>query len=104
MNLLLVASAGLISVVADWALVRWANTSPSVPARLCAGLALYVVSMFLFALSLRRGTLLVNGAAFVLVNGLGVLLVSRIALRETVAPLQWLGVALAIVALVLLEL
>ena len=104
MNLLLVVSAGLVAAGADWVLARWAGDASSTPPRLVAGLALYVVAMLLFALSLRSGTLLVNGATFALVNGLGVLVISRVALREAVSAVQWIGVALAITALVLLEL
>jgi len=104
MNLLLVASAGLIAAGADWFLAVWANSESPAPSRLVAGLALYVAAMFLFALSLRRGTLVVNGATFAVINGLAVVIVSRIALRESISPIQWTGVALAVAALVLLEL
>lgn len=104
MTLLLVAAAGLVAAGADWILIRWATASTSSAGQLCAGLGLYVVAMFVFALSLRRGTLLVNGAAFALVNGLAIVVISRVVLREVVTPLQWTGVGLAIAALVLMEL
>jgi multidrug transporter EmrE-like cation transporter len=104
MNLLLVATAGLIAAAADWLLVAWARESQPTHSRLVAGLVIYVVAMLLFALSLRRGTLLVNGAMFALVNGITIVVISRVALREVIAPVQWIGIALGIAALVLMEL
>jgi drug/metabolite transporter (DMT)-like permease len=103
MNLLLVVLAGLIAANGEWVLATQPRETRSAAVRLGAGLALYAVAMFLFALSLRCGEPLANGAMFVIAYALAVA-VGRVALRETVSAARCVGVALAIGALVLLQL
>lgn len=101
MNLLLLAVAGFVAVAGDWCLKRFADGSGPWP--LAQGLLLYIVSVAAFGLSLRLGPLLMNGAVYVVLNGMGVLLLSRFVFHEVISVRQWAGLALAVVGIVLME-
>lgn len=68
------------------------------------GAALWACSAVLFARALRLQPLLVAGTTFVTVNAVIVVVLSQVVFREPVLPLQWAGIALAVIALVLIEL
>jgi multidrug transporter EmrE-like cation transporter len=101
MNLLLVVLAGLVGTAADWLLKAWSVDGGS--SRLVGAIGVYVVATLLFAFSLRHGTILGNGTIFAVINGLGIVAISRFAYAEELTALQYGGIGLAVAGLVLMK-
>lgn len=101
MGLAWVVASGLVAAASDYALKRWSIDDRA--GLLVAGVAGWALSALLFAFSLKTGGLLANGVLFVLVSGLAVFAMSRWVFHEPVSPRQWAGVALAVVAVALLD-
>lgn len=101
MNLVWVLAAAAVATGSDYLLKRWSLTDATV--LLVGGVVGWALSAFLFACSLRTGTLLANGSVFVVASGLAVVAMSLWVFHEPVSPRQWAGVALAVVAVLLLD-
>lgn len=100
-SLLLVVLAGILATIADYYLKIWANTNDT---KLIVGaIIIYAISIFVFALSLKTGTLLTSGAAYVIVNALGFLFLSKVVFGENITQTQYFGVIIGMVALYLIE-
>lgn len=100
-NLAFVAIAGILATIADYYLKTWATANEG--STLAAGILLYGISMFIFALSLKTGSLLANGAAYVLVNALGFVFLSQWLFKEVITQTQYAGIFLGLLALILIE-
>lgn len=101
MGLVWILSSGLVAAAADYALKRWSLDDRGW--LLASGVLAWAVSALFFAFSLKSGGLLENGVLFVLVSGVAVFAMSQWLFHEPVSPRQWVGVALAVVAVLLLE-
>jgi multidrug transporter EmrE-like cation transporter len=100
-NLLLVVAAGAVASGGDFLFKRWSVEGGALP--FTAGALLFAGSAVLFGVSLRTGSLITNGALFVITNAVGVVVISQWVFHERLSPLNWAGLALALVAAGLLE-
>jgi multidrug transporter EmrE-like cation transporter len=102
MNTVLMVAAGVIATAADWLLKSWSVHGKTW--QLPVALLVYVVATMLFAFSLKTGTILGNGTVYAVINGLGVVAISRLVFRENLSAMQYAGVGLAVAGLALIEL
>lgn len=93
--------AGIVGAIADGFLNQWAKNGGI--AWLSIGYVLSFVMVTIFVYMLKREALGMSLLIFILCNALAGLFISRVFFGERLAPVQWLGVAFAVFALVLLD-
>lgn len=95
------ALAGLVGAIADGFLNQWAKNGGT--GWLSAGYIGSLIMVTIFVYMLKREALGMSLLIFVLSNALCGLFISRVFFGERLAPVQWIGVAFAVFALVLLD-
>lgn len=99
----LAISAGLIGGVGDALLNQWVKTGGKLW-WLGGGYTCWLLALTLFVLMLKRGLLAHCVILFLLSNCVFVLIVSSLVFHEAISIQKWVGIILAIVAIVMMEL
>ena len=99
---MLAIGAGLVGAVGDCLLNQWAKYGGRVWWAI-GGFVCWNLALGLFTWMLGKGLLAHCVLLFLTSNCLLVLMVSRLVFREAMTAQQWVGVFLALVALVLME-
>lgn len=94
--------AGLIGGVGDALLNQWAKAGGKAWYAI-GGYCCWLIALTLFTAMLKRGLLAHCVILFLVANCLLVLLASALVFQEHLSPQKWLGIALAIVALIVIE-
>lgn len=100
----LAMTAGLVAGVGDALLNKWAKTSGGSFWWVFGGIACWNVALVGFLLLLARGLLAHAVVLFLLTNVVAVLLLSRYVFNEELSTQKWLGITLAVLAVILMEL
>ena len=107
----LAAFAGLMASIGDsflniWAKVLPAGTPTWVPQwmSLAGGFVFWNISLVIFILMLKRGFLAQSIVMFITANCVFGLLMSQFMFHEVLSTIQWIAIALAIGAVVMMEL
>lgn len=94
--------AGLIGGIGDALLNKWVKTGGNI-CWLGGGYACWLVALTLFVFMLKRGLLAHCVVLFLLANCIFVIAASRLVFQEDISMQKWVGIGLAIAAIVIME-
>lgn len=101
-SILLLFAGGVILTLGDIAMKKWVVEHCTTYYAL--GMALYICAMAFLAQSFKYENIAVASALFVIFNIVTLLIASSLLFGETISSMKMLGIALAIMAIAVLEL
>jgi len=99
---LILLAGGIILTIGDIFMKKWVNTQTHT--WYIIGLIIYIIGMNFLAQSYRYKNIAVASVIFVIFNIITLAIVSRLYFKESLSPLQIIGVITGIAAVILLEL
>ena len=101
-TIILLLIGGLVLSIGDIFMKKWVNTNAYL--FYFVGLATYLIGLNFLAQSFKFKNIAVASVIFVIFNVVTLSIVSWLYFKETLSPLQITGIALGIIAIVVLEL
>jgi multidrug transporter EmrE-like cation transporter len=100
--LILLLIGGIILTLGDLFMKKWVNTNSTL--FYIVGLAVYLVGLNFLAHSFKYKNIAVASVIFVIFNVVTLSLVSYFYFKETLSPLQIIGICVGITSIIILEL